>query len=345
MESSVQPHGAHARVAQTAAPAVDLTGVDPARWPEIRRRVAILDEYVKLHRPKRAVREDFAARIGLSESQFMHLARAWRIARDASAIPGARSRISSRKPRRISAGSIEIARKVIDELGPLARRKDVLAEVAARCRRAGSATPSDSTIANMITAARAAMDGPLGVEPEVLIDECTIKLPVIVGEVVMMPRVLFAIALPERHILAAEISFDAGPPSPAALLATLKRASSLRGKPLHIRAPHLTRPWRAAIGAISLDAGRGRPTLGRLLGNRVGELEVIHKVGKAQRGEALAAGRHASALETMDGAKAIADAIAAHNGRMPSPPASGYALKTRVSEPARSGPQTPACAR
>jgi hypothetical protein len=319
-------------VGQTAAQAVDLTGVDPARWPEIRRRVAILDEYVKLHRPKRAVRENFAARIGLSESQLMHLARAWRIARDASAIPGARSRISSRKPRRICAGSVEIAQKVIDELGPLARRKDVLAEVGSRCRRAGSATPSDSTIANMITAARAAMDGPLGVEPEILIDECTIKLPVIVGGVVMMPRVLFAIALPERSILAAKISFDATPPSPAALMATLKRGSSPCGKPLPIRAPHLTRHWRAAIGAISLDAGRGRPTLGRLLGNRLGELEVIHQAGKARRGEALAAGRHASALEPKDAAIAIADAMAAHNGRVPLLPASGYALETPSSE-------------
>jgi len=328
MEETVDFRGASALADESPTAHIDLTGVDPARWPEIRRRVAILDEYVRIKRPSREIRRSFAERIGLSGSQFMHLARAWRITRDASAIPGARSRISKSKPRRMPAKSVEVAQAVVDELGPLARRKDVLAEIAVRCQGEGTATPSDSSVANMMAAARAVMAGRVGTKAEILIDECTVRLPVAREGTVVQPRLLLAMVLPERRIVATAVSFEptATPPL-AELMAALTAAATAGGQPLCIRAPHLDRRCRAAIGAIALDAGRHRPTLGRLLGNRIGELDVIVQASKARHGESLIAARHASALGTEDAATAIVAAVAAHNARAGPLPASGFTVE------------------
>lgn len=81
---------------------IDLYGVDPTRWPEIRCRVAILDEFVKLKRPPRDVRLAYARRMGLADSQFMNLARIWREKRSASALPGAGTAIGTRRNRRLA---------------------------------------------------------------------------------------------------------------------------------------------------------------------------------------------------------------------------------------------------
>lgn len=310
---------------------IDLSGVEPARWPEIRRRVAILDEFVAIHRAPKAVRAAFASRMGISESQFMMLARVWRTSRRAADIPGARSRNAIPTARRIPARSFEIMREAIADLGAMARRKVVLAETVARCRRERVEPPSNSTIANMLAEARAAMEAETSFAPEILIDECIVKLPVLTGTSVTMPRVLLAVALPQRRILAAKISCDPNkPPSLAGLIDALKENSTPDGAPLQMRAPHRSGVERSAIGAVPREDGHGMPTLGRVLGPRIGDLAVIYQVGKARLSETLVAARHATAIGDDDAVRAIEDAIEAHNAQVPSLPESGFSITRRA---------------
>lgn len=309
----------------------DLSGVDPVRWPEIRRRVAILDEFVALRRPSAGTRSRYAERLGLSGSQFLHLARVWRIKRDPASIPGARSRIAVKRRPRLPAASTQVAREVIDDLGPFARRRDVLAAVAERSRSAGVSPPSDTTVTKMLAAARTQASPADHLTPELLIDGCSVKLPVVCGEEVVMPRVLVAVALPERRIVAADIGFGPErPPSLTRLMERVRTASVADGTPLRVRAPHVTSAERASIGAIPPEHARNLPTLARLLGDRISDLGIIHQEGKARHARSLVGARHASPLAPADAVRAIDDAIAAHNRGVPAIPPAGFSLPGRT---------------
>ena len=85
-----------------------MSCVDPARWPQIRRRVAILTEFTAMHRPSLAIRTAFAEPINLPASQFLSIARVWRETRSAAAIPGAQSRNAVARPRRVPACATSI---------------------------------------------------------------------------------------------------------------------------------------------------------------------------------------------------------------------------------------------
>lgn len=306
---------------------IDLSGVDPVRVPEIRRRVAILDEYVALHRPSAEVRRTYADRMNLSVSQLYHLARVWRISRRAASIPGARARFAEPRPRRLNSRSLGIARGVIDQLGPTAMRKSILAEVARQSAEAGVRPPSDSTVTNLLAAARTAPEQPLDVAPVILIDEATVKLPVRDGEAVTMPRVLLALRLPQRRIIAAEIacSSDTRPPV-SALMRALDEQSDSGGEPLPIRAPHLGREDLCAIAAEDVSESGAVPQLSQVLGSRLGDIGLLYRARRARPGVTLAAARHASPLEEEDARRIIQEAIAAHN-RSLAEPDTGFAIR------------------
>lgn len=306
---------------------LDLSGVDPARWPEIRRRVAILDEYVAIWRPNKILRGEFAQRLGVAESHFMHLASVWRHNRSAAAIPGARSRNVDKVVRRVSPRALQLARDAISALGPMARRKDVITEVNRLCAFEGVATPSNSTITNLLTEARAASNASMGLEPEILIDECLFKIPVLDGDRLTMPRALLAIALPERRIVAFDATFETDQlPSLATLMERLEADASSKGVSLPLRAPHRSPMERIAIGAASRDMAVGKPTINRILGLRIGDLDVVYQAGRASKPAKMLRGRLATPVNAADAALAVDGAIAVHNARMPALPASGIAI-------------------
>ncbi|BCA58128.1 hypothetical protein [Sphingomonas sp. HMP6] len=291
---------------------IDLSGVDPARWPEIRRRVGILDEFVAVHRPPLEVRAAFASRMGLSVSQFLMLARVWRTTRDASAIPGARSRNAVATTRRLPARPLEVVRETIDALGPTARRRIVLAEVARRCAAESVATPSDSTVDNLLADARANMVSTPDVAAETLIDECAVKLPVAQGAEIIMPRLLIAIALPSRVIMATRVSCD--PDIPPSFPDLLTQLDAIGAAIPPIRAPHYNDDQSGPDQ--SGNPADDRPSLRRVLGNRLGNLQIVHRASMARPGTALVASRHASAITTADAVAAIGAAVSAHNARL-----------------------------
>ena len=66
-----------------------MTGVDPLRLGEVRRRVAVVKSYLALEEPTDAHRKDHAEQLGLSVNQFLALVRAWREHGRAVAMSGA----------------------------------------------------------------------------------------------------------------------------------------------------------------------------------------------------------------------------------------------------------------
>lgn len=296
---------------------IDMSGVDPVRVPEIRRRVAVLDEYVAVRRPSADVRKSYAERLGLSVSQLYYLARVWRIERNAANIPGARSKFTAPRPRRLDPRVTGIAQQVIDELGPTSRRMIVLAEVARRCAEASIDPPSNSTVTNMLAAARSTMVDPTGLAPKILIDEVTAKLPVLDGDTVTMPRVLVAVMLPQRRIIAAEIGCGADtPPSLTALMKTIKASARPDGVRLPIRARHVDDGGLADVGANTHHGADDGPGLSQVLGNELGGVGLLYRPSMARPGSVLAAARHASPISGDEAHRIIRAAIAEHNAAL-----------------------------
>jgi hypothetical protein len=310
---------------------IDLSGVDPVRLPEIRRRIMVLDEYVALHRPDADLRKAYAARIGISVSQLYHLARVWRTSRSAESIPGARSRFAVPRPRRVDPGAIRIAQATIDHLGATTARRSILAEVARRCTEASVDAPSDSTVTNMLSAARSAMARPIGLDPEILVDELTVRLPVLDGRDVIMPRVLVAVVLPQRRIVATDMACTrTSAPSFMALMRALEAASSTAGVRLPVRAPHVGGESDAVTRGKNVRDRDHRPKLSQVMGNRLGQLGILYRPNMARPASELAAARHASPLHEADARRIILEATAEHNRSVEELPAAGFAISGSV---------------
>lgn len=296
---------------------IDLSGVEPARREEIMRRATILDEYIGIWRPSAAQRKVFADRLDISPSHLVVLASIWRNSRNPAALPGARSKNRHSPVHRIEGQAAKIMNDTVSKLGLLARRKDVVREVAERCSAAGVATPSASTITNAMALAKTNHTAPLQLEPEILIGDCLVRLPVANSQMLTMPRMMVALALPQRRILAVDISFNPGQtPSLSKLMEALEAVTAYSGEKLQLRAPHASPIERATIGAISRDEGIGRPAFSRIMGKSIGKVGIVHHVAKAKSPDALLRGRHAKPINVEQAKQIIFDAIKDHNQSM-----------------------------
>lgn len=298
---------------------IDLSGVDPTRWSEIRRRVAILKEYCAIPERTQRSRRAFARRLGIGEAHFSSLAQVWRERRDPADLPGARAHHPPKPANRLPAASTDAARAVIADLGAMARRRDVLAEVFRRCDETKVIPPSPATITNLLATARASLGESTTFEPEILVDSCAAKLPALHRGEVILPRLLVAIQLPERVIVAYEVSLDpAVSPSVEGLAASIRAAADPAGRPLRIRAPHLSAPEQVMIGATVLRGKPvGLPTLPQLLAPAIGEVPVVFQVARARSADSLVKIRNVLPLSPKDVETAIHQAVAAYNARRP----------------------------
>lgn len=302
---------------------IDLSGVDPTRWPEIRRRVAILDEYCAIAERTQRSRRAFARRLGVGDAHFSSLAQIWRERRDPADLPGARAHHPPKPANRLPAASSDVALAVIADLGAMARRRDVLAKVRSRCERAGVMPPSAATITNMLAAARASLDEVTTFDPEILVDSCAAKLPARHRGGAVLPRLLVAVQLPERVIVAYEMSLDpVVPPSVGSLAASIRAAADPSGRPLRIRAPHLDASEQASIGATVLRGKpTGLPTLTQLLAPAIGHIPLVFQISRAKSADALVRIRNVSPLSRQDVEAALDQAVATYNARRPAPAA------------------------
>jgi len=298
---------------------IDLSGVDPTRWPEIRRRVTILDEYCAIPERTQRSRRAYAERLGIGEAHFSALAQIWRDRRNPADLPGAQARQSPKPANRLPCASTDVARDTIADIGPMARRRDVLIEVKKRCAAAEITAPSDATITNMLIAARGSHGDVTAFQPEILIDTCAARLPAQHGDKVVLPRLLVAVQLPERIVVSYDVAIDPVlAPSVDRLMAKIRAAADPTGAPLRVRAPRLTDLERTAIGATTpLGRPTGLPTLPQLLAPAIGEVGLVFQLAKAKSADRLASIRNVSPLSEQDVGAAIQQAVAAYNSRRP----------------------------
>lgn len=310
----------------------DLSAVEPARREEITRRAAVLDEYIAIWRPSATQRKVFADRLDISPSHLGVLASIWRNTRNPAAIPGARSKNRHAPVHRINDKAVKIMEAAIEKAGPLARRKDVVSEVTEQCNLAGIATPSASTITNAMTLAKTKHTAPLSLEPEILIGDCLVRLPVTNAQLLTMPRMMVAVALPQRHILAVDICCNPRQtPSLSRLMEALESVTTSSGLNLQLRAPHASPIERATIGAISRDESLGRPAFSRIMGKSIAGVGIVHHVAKAKSPAALLRGRHAKPISVEQAERVILGAIEDHNRSMSPLPSNGVGILAKFS--------------
>lgn len=297
----------------------DFSGIDPLRVPEARRRVAAIDEYLKLPDPTSADTERFARTVGLSRVQFGRLARIWRDHRDARLLVIGK-RGAATRDYGIDGRAADIAKRLISDAGAAATLAGIAPDIERLCSEAGVTPPARSTINNWIRATRAhaavAVEGP----PRIVIGRMWFHLPVAGMPVSAMPTLLGAVALPERIVLAHAVSTDSStPPSVSKLI---DRLTAMRTSDAPLR-PLLLDPDDRRIAADALDrAGLGatrshnrsvQRELSKAFAGRLGRLPVIHQRSMARPATKRVISRQDQPLTAEEVVTTIGDAVDAHN--------------------------------
>lgn len=267
----------------------DYSGIDPLRVPEARRRIAAVSEYLALPSPNTADAIRLAATIGLSRWQFQRLAAAWRDHRDPKLLVFGKRGTSSRDYG-IERKAADIARHIIDRevrSGKSATSIAILIED--ECGRQNVSPPSRPTIWNWLRAARAKGGFEMAGPPRIVVGRLWFHLPVAGQPADNMPTLLAAVLLPERTIVAFQISITAGePPSLKKVLDDLLR---LRTSGACRRVLLLDGADRLAAKEMLHDANirvakDARPSvkaqLSSAFSGKLGPLTVIHRRAAAR---------------------------------------------------------------
>lgn len=298
----------------------DYLGVDPIRLTEAKRRVAVLEEYTQLLDPTGAVTEEFACRLDLSKVQFNRLVRSWRDHRNPSLLVIGKRGPSSRKYG-ISGRAKEIAYHCIAAADADVTVDQITAEIKRQCSDEELRAPSRATIWSYLRKARAnaAANSEVG-PPRILIERMWARVPIIDMPITYMPTVLVAVLLPERLIVAYDISIDREkPPSVIEVVSALARARSTGSdqRPLLLSASD-RRVASQALEAAGLSKIRAHDKsilreISNTFGGQLGTLELIHRRGMAKSAKRLGITRQETPLTSQAAIDLINTAIKMHN--------------------------------
>ena len=302
-----------------------MSGVDPMRRREIRRRVTVMRDFLSGEHRTAVDKAAAAGSLGLSADQFSRLVRSWRTHGQARLLAGAAA--DTRRGRRRTGGIADEVRttvaSVVADLGSDARNKAVRDAVVERCVGLGLRPPSNGTIWNMLMEARrreeppgTRPDGP-GAVDELIVGRLWFDLPVDVGSgLIVRPEALTAVSSIGRRIAAIDLA--CGPQTSPLLDQLLDRLDRLAG-------PQGGR--RIVVTSFELDAIDGEPAgfrhgleidedaqgrLARLIGRGIGRLDVHYRMPRKPAIRHLAA-RHDSPLTPTEAEETIAAAIRDHN--------------------------------
>lgn len=300
----------------------DFSGIEPLRVPEARRRLAAINEYLALPNPRTPDVLRLASSIDLSRQQFLRLVRVWRDHRNARLLVIRRSGVATRDYA-VDPRAVEIAEEVIAQAGTAATLAKVAPEIEARCVSEGILPLARATINNHLRKARAdaraVMDGP----PRIVIGRMWFHLPIEGLPLSAMPTVLAAVLLPERLIIAHEISTDPErPPSINALINTVG-SQAVPGAPARelMLNPDDRRMGIEALARVGVAKG---PTprrsvqreISKAFSGKLGPVAAIHQRGMARPATKKVLSRQDHAISEAEAIKVITDAIDAHNAAM-----------------------------
>ncbi|GMM94581.1 hypothetical protein [Qipengyuania sp. MTN3-11] len=114
-----------------AAAKPDLSNVDPARRPLVRKRIKVLRRYLALETPTPVDEAAAAEELGMSLGSFHRLRRSWTMSRDPATLPGGSTPATLKDRRRPAIGAQAEAciAAVIEDLGPQATTVSACADV------------------------------------------------------------------------------------------------------------------------------------------------------------------------------------------------------------------------
>lgn len=300
-------------------PEPDFAGIDPARVPEVKRRIRAVESYLSLPTPSGLDAIRLARSIGLTRYQFQRLVNAWREHRDAKMLVVTKRGKASRDYG-ISPRAKAIADEVIEADGASVRLTKVAPIIERRCAEVGVKPPSRPTIYNWIRQRQSeALDA--NGAPRIVVGRMWPRL-IVKGHPDTFPLLLVAVALPEKSILAHRVSFDPErPPSVTGLVDDLFRKRSTDSEPrtLLISSNDL-KAARASLGRHGLQDLKSHPrslqrVMSETFGGMISDLRVVFQIRSALTSSVANLSRQDEAISESFALETITKAISDHNQR------------------------------
>lgn len=293
---------------------LDLSGVTPLRWQEVRRRVSALEGYLSLSRPSPSDRAIAANSVDLSLNRFDRLLASWRIHRDPARLEGAGQLCRTRRSRHdgLAKEVKAIMSRAIAVMGPEATLKEVYARVRGECEDQGLQPPARNHVWARLMDERS-LAGPLrGCEPEILVGRAWAEIPVLLprrSQTLTRPEMILAVSLPERTVMGHASDLLLGRPP---RLEDLGLAGTGRS-PLRVARRDMGVP-DAGVAGIEIDDG-ANARLARVLGRAIGEIDLSFRLPRTPA-DRLLGSKLDRPLDTDDARLAIEFAIDRHNKRV-----------------------------
>lgn len=210
------------KLAHAATIDPDLSGVMPTRRAVIAVRLSELRAFLEIENPTREDEQASAERLGMNIGAFRRFHRAWVLARDPAALPGASLPLRAPRRRRPRL-SVEVERliaQLIEEAGPNGKALAIHREVCRRCDAQGLQHPDKVTVHQRFMEARGRM--PLtDLKPSLAIDHVALQIPVLNGRRVQFAVLSAVIDLPSGRVLSHDLSLR--PPTARAVAAMIDR--------------------------------------------------------------------------------------------------------------------------
>lgn len=288
---------------------LDMRGVDPLRWEEVRRRVAVVKAYLAIPFPTETDRKAHADQLDRSVNQFMALVRAWREHRSAAKVAAAGAhRHAARRPSRLAIDRTakDEAARIIETIGTDAPLAGIVGAVNARCMALGLKPPSRSTLWNMAVASRKGRGGESGI----LVATCPVRLPMASEGDITLPTLTLAVRTDDGSVLAAALRNADWETAITDLAAAAAGDATVRAD----RAL-LTQKRSASVTASiePLPGVKARSAMSRILGSGVDDLRLIYQPSKAISPERLLTTKQDSPLSPEDVRLVVTAAVARHN--------------------------------
>jgi hypothetical protein len=287
---------------------LDLSGVDPLRWGEIRRRVAVITDFLAIGKPTQRERDEHARRLGIGTKTFMRLVAIWRAHREARLLDGAGR--SVKRPLRRNRMPDATRQAVIDaaqQVGPDALLAVIVARAATLCNERSTPMVGRSAAWNVLMEAR--RSGILGSagDQEIIVASVAAKVPVLTETGLVLPRLDLAVLVPEGAVVSYQLSSASDRPPNRDLVLQWVQACATTGadqRPVSL----------ADDGHGSLDPAvrkRLTATLGRGLVN----LSLLYQAVPSSVTAALPTAKVNAPLTPADAAEVVRQAVRRHNTR------------------------------
>jgi hypothetical protein len=298
--------------ADASSAPIDLSGVDPTRWAETRRRVAILREWCAKPRHSKAEAIAAAARMGVSIGQFNRLVATWKAHEDVVRISGAnRRRGAAQAHSSLPQATRAAINGAITTLGPDASFTSILAEATRLCRTAATPTASYGMVHYLIMRARRDRGSPSeGRSGRLLVGHVEALLPISDDKGgSLTPTLLLAVEEDSRRIVAHRLLTHPAPWTSdlASLLAEIAQDPRSDSRVIVAVAGDLDLP----DGADVVRAG-GPRLLAPVLGSHLDTLPLRHQ--RTRQGETRRV--PGDPVSKLDAHLAVNAAIRAHNDRL-----------------------------